>query len=136
MSHRVTGAMLPYPLPPTIDDETAQAIAEVSQALATPSRIRILLRLWRSPAAVMTLAEDVSMEPSAVSHQLRVLRDLRLVRAARTGKSVIYSLRNDHVATLLNEAINHVEHLRLEGRPLPDQADVEDRGGGLTRDGS
>lgn len=127
MSHRVKGGMPPLPAPPpAIDAETEQAVAEVSQALATPSRVRILIRLWRSPAAVTALADDVAMEPSAVSHQLRILRDLRLVRATRSGRSIVYSLRNDHVAILLNEALNHIEHLRLEGRPLADPLDVDD----------
>ena len=56
------------------------------------------------------------MEQSAVSHQLRLLRQLNLVRARRDGRAIIYSLRDEQVATMLNEAIYHVEHLRLETR--------------------
>jgi ArsR family transcriptional regulator, nickel/cobalt-responsive transcriptional repressor len=61
------------------------------------------------------------MEQSAVSHQLRLLRQLNLVLARRDGRAMIYSLRDEHVATMLNEAIYHVEHLRLETRPPDEQ---------------
>jgi DNA-binding transcriptional ArsR family regulator len=53
------------------------------------------------------------MEPSAVSQQLRILRQLGLVVGQRTGRQVIYGLHDDHVAALLNEAVFHTEHLRL-----------------------
>ncbi|HXG39455.1 MAG TPA: metalloregulator ArsR/SmtB family transcription factor [Candidatus Limnocylindrales bacterium] len=115
MPHRVKSAP-PLPPPPVLDEEMERAVAETSQAFATPSRIRILVRLWRGPASVSTLAADVGMEQSAVSHQLRILRDLRLVDVDREGRSSVYRLRDDHVAIMLKEAIYHVEHLRLEGR--------------------
>lgn len=89
-------------------------MAQTSQAFATPSRVRILVRLWQGPATVTALATDTELEQSSVSHQLRILRDLRLVHARREGRSVVYSLHDDHVAIMLNEAIYHVEHLRLE----------------------
>lgn len=116
MSHRVKR---PQPLPdaPSIDDDLAQAVAMTSQAFATPSRVRILGRLWKSPATVSLLAIDVGMEQSAVSHQLQILRHLRLVRPRREGRTTIYALMDDHVAVMLNEAIYHVEHLRLGGDP-------------------
>jgi DNA-binding transcriptional ArsR family regulator len=62
------------------------------------------------------VADDIGMEQSAVSHQLRLLRHLNLVRAKREGRTIVYSLRDDHVATMLNEAIYHVEHLRMDDR--------------------
>ena len=116
MSHRVKRPQ-PLPDPPSIDDDLAQAVAMTSQAFATPSRVRILGRLWQGPATVSLLAVDVGMEQSALSHQLRFLRHLRLVRARRDGRTTVYSLMDDHVAVMLNEAIYHVEHLRL-GRDL------------------
>ena len=82
-------------------------------ALATPSRVRILAHLREGQAAVAELAEAVDMEPSAVSHQLRTLRHLGLVIGERVGRQVIYALHDDHVATLLDEAVFHTEHLRL-----------------------
>jgi DNA-binding transcriptional ArsR family regulator len=97
-----------------VDAELAEAVAELSQAFATPSRIRILVRLWQGAASVSVVAQAIGMEQSAVSHQLRLLRHLDLVRATRDGRTIVYSLRDEHVAIMLNEAIYHVEHLRLE----------------------
>src|SRR6266536_4153758 len=64
-----------------IDGDLAEEVAETMQALATPSRVRILARLRQSPCSVTDLADGVQLEPSAVSHQLRVLRHLGLVRS-------------------------------------------------------
>lgn len=83
------------------------------QALATPSRVRILDRLRTGPATVTDLAAAVGMEQSAVSHQLRLLRHLGLVTGRRAGRTVIYELFDNHVAMLLDEAVFHAEHLRL-----------------------
>lgn len=113
MTHRVKPAHT-LPPPPVLDEEAENAVAQVSQAFATPSRVRILIRLWRGAAAVSQIAKDIGMEQSSVSHQLRHLRDLRLIVAQRKGRQVFYALRDDHVAIMLNEAIYHVEHLQLE----------------------
>jgi ArsR family transcriptional regulator len=96
-----------------VDAGTAQQIAETMQALATPSRVRILARLREGACTVNDLAEAVEMEGSAVSHQLRVLRHLGLVVGERDGRSVVYALHDSHVADLLDQAVFHVEHLRL-----------------------
>jgi len=96
-----------------IDAETARQIADTMQALATPSRVRILGRLRQSPCSVSELAMAVAMEQSAVSHQLRILRHLGLVAGERDGRRIVYTLHDDHVAVLLEQAAFHVEHLRL-----------------------
>ncbi|MFF7497156.1 ArsR/SmtB family transcription factor [Streptomyces rubiginosohelvolus] len=88
-------------------------VAATLQALATPSRLYILARLQEGPCAVGELAEAVGMEASACSHQLRLLRNLGLVTGERQGRSIVYSLYDDHVAELLDQALYHVEHLRL-----------------------
>jgi DNA-binding transcriptional ArsR family regulator len=75
--------------------------------------VRILGRLRGGRASVNDLAEAVAMEPSAVSHQLRVLRHLGFVVGQREGRHVVYDLYDDHVAHLLDEAISHVEHVQL-----------------------
>ena len=93
--------------------DTARSVAETMQALATPSRVRILSRLGAGPCAVGELAGEVGMEQSAVSQQLRVLRHLGLVVGERDGRQVIYALHDDHVRALLSEAVSHTEHLRL-----------------------
>ena len=83
------------------------------QALAAPSRVRILSRLAAGACPVGALARDVGMEQSAVSQQLRVLRHLGLVVGERDGRQIIYALYDDHVRALLSEAVSHTEHLRL-----------------------
>lgn len=94
-------------------------VAATLQALATPSRLRILARLQEGPCAVAALAQAVEMEPSACSHQLRLLRNLGLVAGERQGRSIVYALYDHHVAQLLDQALFHVEHLRLGLRDTP-----------------
>lgn len=98
--------------PADLDAGFAHSVAETMQALATPSRVRILGRLHAGPCAVNELAETVEMESSAVSHQLRILRHLGLVVGSRQGRQVIYDLHDEHVGELLEQAIGHVEHVR------------------------
>lgn len=98
---------------PAIDGDSAHAIATTMQALATPSRLLILGRLRVGACSVGELTESVGMEQSAVSHQLRLLRNLGLVVGNRVGRNVIYALYDDHVARLLDEAVHHAEHRRL-----------------------
>jgi DNA-binding transcriptional ArsR family regulator len=93
--------------------EDAQQVAQTMQALAAPSRVRILAVLREGSAPVAELAAAVEMEGSAVSHQLRILSHLGLVVGERVGRQVIYALHDDHVASLLDEAVFHAEHLRL-----------------------
>jgi DNA-binding transcriptional ArsR family regulator len=96
-----------------LDASFAGVVAETMQALATPSRLRILGRLHAGgPCSVNDLADAVGMEASAVSHQLRLLRHLGLVVGHRDGRRVVYDLYDDHVGELLDQAISHVEHLR------------------------
>jgi DNA-binding transcriptional ArsR family regulator len=109
MGHGVHG----HSTPPIIDAALARTVAERMQMLATPSRVQILGRLRHGPCAVGALAEAVGMEASAVSHQLRSLRQLGLVIGERRGKQVIYGLHDSHVAELLDQAIFHVQHLTL-----------------------
>ncbi|MFF0168003.1 ArsR/SmtB family transcription factor [Streptomyces prasinus] len=94
-------------------------VAATLQALATPSRLHILARLQEGPCPVGDLAEAVGMEASACSHQLRLLRNLGLVTGERHGRSIVYSLYHNHVAELLDQALYHVEHLRLGVRDVP-----------------
>jgi DNA-binding transcriptional ArsR family regulator len=114
MGHGVEGHAARTPL----DAATAAQIAETMQALAAPSRVRILGRLRDGSCSVNELAQAVAMEPSAVSHQLRLLRHLGLVVGERRGRRVVYALHDSHVADLLDQAVFHVEHVRL-GYPEP-----------------
>ncbi|MGW5108921.1 ArsR/SmtB family transcription factor [Nocardia sp. NPDC004123] len=110
MGHGVEGRDRPTA---RLDTEAATHVATTLQALATPSRLLILSELRQGPLAVTELASSIGMEQSAVSHQLRLLRNLGLVVGTRTGRSIVYSLYDNHVAQLLDEAIYHSEHLRL-----------------------
>lgn len=96
-----------------LDLQVARQVAETMQALATPSRLRILAFLHEGPASVSEISAAVGMDGSAVSHQLRILRHLGLVTGERDGRRVNYSLHDDHVGRLLEQAMSHVEHLRL-----------------------
>ncbi|MFF4778517.1 ArsR/SmtB family transcription factor [Microtetraspora fusca] len=96
-----------------LDAANAATVATTLQALATPSRLLILARLREGPLAATELAAEVGMEQSACSHQLRLLRNLGLVTGTRNGRSVVYALYDNHVAELLDQALYHVEHLRL-----------------------
>jgi DNA-binding transcriptional ArsR family regulator len=96
-----------------LNTDFARSVADTMQALATPSRVRILGRLRGGAASVNELAKAVGMEPSAVSHQLRLLRHLGFVVGRRDGRHVVYDLYDDHVAHLLDEAVAHVEHVQL-----------------------
>ncbi len=110
MGHGVDGRDRPAA---RLDAESAARVATTLQALATPSRLLILTELRQGSRAVSELAEAVGMEQSAVSHQLRLLRNLGLVTGTRSGRSIVYGLYDNHVAQLLDEAIYHSEHLRL-----------------------
>jgi ArsR family transcriptional regulator, nickel/cobalt-responsive transcriptional repressor len=92
--------------------DVSRQVAETMQALATPSRLRILACLYEGPASVGEIGEAVAMDGSAVSHQLRILRHLGLVVGEREGRRVVYSLHDEHVGQLLEQAMSHVEHLR------------------------
>jgi ArsR family transcriptional regulator, nickel/cobalt-responsive transcriptional repressor len=95
-----------------ITSAEAERVARVMAGLSSPSRVRLLSRLRQGPSTVTALAAAVEMTQPAVSHQLRILRDLGLVSGRRDVRHVVYSLHNSHVAALLDETLRHVEHLR------------------------
>ncbi|MGW5360850.1 ArsR/SmtB family transcription factor [Actinopolymorpha pittospori] len=109
-----------------LDPAGAAKVATTLQALATPSRLLILARLREGPLPATELAAEVGMEQSACSHQLRLLRNLGLVTGTRTGRSVVYALYDNHVAELLDQALYHVEHLRLGLTDAPTADDAGD----------
>ena len=110
MGHGVEGRTAP---PARLDADSAATVAATLQALATPSRLRILTQLRHEPTGVSALAAAVEMEQSAVSHQLRLLRAMGLVTGVRSGRNVVYRLYDEHVAMLLDEAVYHIEHLGM-----------------------
>ena len=86
------------------------AIAELMQALSAPSRLRLLFALREGELGVGELADATGMTASAASQQLRILRHLRFVATRRDGRAILYRLHDAHVAVLLTEARNHLDH--------------------------
>lgn len=93
--------------------DTARRVAETFQVLGDPSRVRIVHALSLSELCTSDLASVVGMSESAVSHQLRTLRQLHVVKARREGKLVFYSLDDDHVRSLFDLGLEHA----VEARP-------------------
>ena len=91
-------------------DETILALAEMFKALSDPTRLRIVSLLAETELCVCDLATALDMGQSAVSHQLRTLRDMRLVRWRREGRRIFYALDDEHVADLLRRGLEHVGH--------------------------
>lgn len=123
MLHAIKGGEVTKQRSPdgALSARTAEAVADAMFALSTPSRVRILGRLRERPHTVRELVTAIGMEQSAVSHQLRVLREHRLVVAERKGRERVYALGNEHVASLLDDAISLVGHLDT-GRAAPSPA--------------
>jgi ArsR family transcriptional regulator, nickel/cobalt-responsive transcriptional repressor len=103
----------------TVTPEVAERVAEAMRALGTPSRVLILARLRERSQSVTELVASVGMQQSAVSHQLKVLREGRLVVGERQGRRVIYSLYDHHVEWLIDQAVGHVQHLELGAAAHP-----------------
>lgn len=91
-----------------VSERVADQLADTMFALSTPSRVQIIACLLDGPHAVVEIMEALGMEQSAVSHQLRVLRDQSLVIAERVGRRRVYALADEHVRTLFEEALRHV----------------------------
>ena len=86
-------------------------LSELFHALGDPTRLKIVLALSAGELCVADLAEAIGMSESAVSHQLRLLRTLRLIRAQKSGKQVYYQLDDDHVGDLLSIGKHHIAEL-------------------------
>jgi len=93
-----------------LDLETAHRLAELFATLGDPTRVRLIALLLDGEAHVSALAQAVGLSESAVSHQLRTLRQLRLVRTRRAGRRIYYALDDDHVAALFRTGMDHVLH--------------------------
>jgi len=94
-----------------IDDQTAARTAELFATLSDPNRVRILSALLENEElSVGTLAACLGMSESAISHQLRGLRQMRIVRARKDGRQVFYAVDDEHVARLFQQGIDHAQH--------------------------
>lgn len=90
------------------DRETLEQIAELFKAFGDPTRVQILSNLQRGEMCVSDIAEAVELSQSAVSHQLRILKQMHLIKFRREGKNIIYFLADDHVRTILEMGLEHV----------------------------
>ena len=92
------------------NDDRLYDLADLFRVFGDSTRIRILYALFESELCVCDLAQLLGMTQSAVSHQLRTLKDARLVRFRREGKSMIYGLDDDHVRQILSVGLEHLLH--------------------------
>ncbi|MCD7882305.1 MAG: metalloregulator ArsR/SmtB family transcription factor [Lachnospiraceae bacterium] len=90
------------------DETTLYDLAELFKVFGDSTRIRILYVLFEAEVCVCDLASALNMNQSAISHQLRILKTNRLVKSRREGKSVFYSLADDHVRTILAQGEEHL----------------------------
>lgn len=91
-----------------LSDEVIQTMAESFKALADPTRLRILALLSEHECGVGELAAQLDVSQSAVSHQLRLLRSLDIVRYRKDGREVYYDLADDHVRDILGRTLEHI----------------------------
>ena len=94
-----------------VDESTAEGLSETFQALSDPSRIRLISALMDCELCVCDLAAVAGMTQSAVSHQLTLLRNLRLVKNRKEGRIVYYSLDDEHIRDLFQRGVEHHNHL-------------------------
>ena len=90
------------------DEETLYDLADLFRIFADSTRIKILYLLFESEMCVCDIAQLLGMTQSAISHQLRALKQSKLVKNRRDGKTVFYSLADDHVRTIINQGMDHV----------------------------
>ncbi len=91
------------------DEDMLDQLEELFKTFGDSTRIKILYVLHESELCVCDIAAVLGMTQSAISHQLRVLRQMRLVKSKRNGKSICYSLADDHVKTIISMGIEHIE---------------------------
>ena len=99
-----------FPAPVELpDDEVLYELADLFRVFGDSTRIKILYALHDNELCVQDIAHAVALSQSAVSHQLRVLKDSKLVRFRREGKTVYYALDDDHVRSILSMGMDHIE---------------------------
>ncbi len=91
-----------------VDGLTATHMAQIFRALSDPSRVRIISALVAGELCVCDIAASVGMSQSAVSHQLRSLRDARLVKFRKVGRKAFYALESDHIGSLFSDGLKHL----------------------------
>lgn len=105
--------MQTLPVSVRLDDRLVQALADTFRILGDPTRVRIVDALASGQLCVHEISEHIGLSESAVSHQLRLMRSMRIVRARREGRCVYYTLDDQHVLDLFQQGLRHVSE---EGR--------------------
>ena len=90
------------------DDEVLYELADLFRVFGDSTRIKILYVLFESEMCVCDIAALLGMTQSAISHQLKALKNARLVKSRRDGKTVFYSLADDHVKTIIDQGLEHI----------------------------
>lgn len=90
------------------DVETLYKLADLFKIFGDPTRMRILSALFDGELCVQEIADTLEMSQSAISHQLRILKQAALVKFRRDGKTIYYSLADDHIATIMAQGLEHV----------------------------
>ena len=93
------------------DEDELYDLAELFKVFGDSTRIRILFVLFETEVCVCDLAEALHMTQSAISHQLKILKQSRLVKSRREGKSVFYSLADEHVRSIIDQGREHIEEI-------------------------
>lgn len=94
---------------PTISE--IERVSQIFKVLSDVTRLKIVLSLEEGELNVTSIAETVEMEQSAVSHQLKLLRENNVVKSRREGKTILYSLDDHHVLDILEQTFRHIRHL-------------------------
>ncbi|MFC7392051.1 ArsR/SmtB family transcription factor [Scopulibacillus cellulosilyticus] len=94
----------------SLHEETLQTAAQIFKALSEPTRIKILHLLYQKECSVNEISKTLDMLQSTVSHQLRFLKQLRLIKSRRDGTTIYYSPDDDHVLNLLEQTLKHAQH--------------------------
>ena len=104
--HHHPHTLLPAQMP---SEETLVKVADLFKIFGDPTRVRIIFVLFHQEECVRDIAQKLEMTQSAISHQLRILKQNHLIKYRREGKNMIYALADDHVKTIINCAIEHIE---------------------------
>lgn len=91
-----------------MNPEEYQKLADLFKIFGTPTRLQIMYTLYQGEKCVYDIADELEMSQSAISHQLSILKQNRLIKNRRDGKTIYYSLLDEHVVTIMEQALNHI----------------------------
>lgn len=110
-SYEGEGVPMDTPTPSILDKNSIHAVSKLFKIISDPTRISILFLLQQQELSVWAITIALEMEQSAISHQLRTLKEARLVKARREGKTIFYSLDDIHVFSILEQVLTHVKEI-------------------------